>query len=68
MKFCIFAMTGENFTGYYNFMKGFYGLAVILTILQDKIDQSLENQYLAWLDDIIVVTRRNSQKHELIEV
>ena len=27
MDFCIFAVTGGTFTGYYRFLKGFYGLA-----------------------------------------
>ena len=29
---CIFTITGEEFTGYYRFLKGFYGLADIPTI------------------------------------
>ena len=29
---CIFSVTGGNFTGYYRFLKGFYGLADIPTI------------------------------------
>ena len=29
---CIFAVTGGDFTGYYRFLKGFYGLADIPTI------------------------------------
>ena len=29
---CIFAVTGGNFTGYYRFLKAFYGLADIPTI------------------------------------
>ena len=29
---CIFAVAGGNFTGYYRFLKGFYGLADIPTI------------------------------------
>ena len=33
---CIFAVTGGNFTGYYRFLKGFYGLADIPTIFQAK--------------------------------
>ena len=38
-NFCIFAVTGGNFTGYYRFLKGFYGLADIPTVFQEKIDQ-----------------------------
>ena len=63
---CIFAVTGGNFTGYYRFLKGFYGLADIPTIFQEKIDQTLENKNPAWLDDIIVVTKQHKQ--ELIDV
>ena len=61
---CIFAVTGGDFTGYYRFLKGFYGLADIPTIFQEKIDQTLKNKHPAWLDDIIIVTkgRRNNTK------
>ena len=70
MDLCIFAVTGGNFTGYYRFLKGFYGLADIPTIFQEKIDQTLENKHPAWLDDIIVVTKGSKQKHmeELTDV
>ena len=33
---CVFAITGGNFSGYYRFKKGFYGLADIPTIFQEK--------------------------------
>ena len=67
---CIFAVTGGNFTGYYRFLKGFYGLADIPTIFQEKIDQTLENKHPAWLDDIIIVTKGPKEQHkkELTEV
>ena len=39
---CVFAITGGNFTGYYRFKKGFYGLADIPTIFQEKFDRTLE--------------------------
>ena len=67
---CIFAVTGGNFTGYYRFLKGFYGLADIPTIVQEKTDQTLENKHPAWLDDIIVVTKGSKEEHmkELIDV
>ena len=62
-------MTGCNFTGYYRVLKGFYGLADIPTIFQEKIDQTLENKHPAWLDDIIVLKRTKEQhKRELPEV
>ena len=67
---CIFAVTGGDFTGYYRFLKGFYGLADIPTIFQEKIDQTLKNKHPTWLDDIIIVTKGSKEQHkkELIEV
>ena len=67
---CKFAVTGGNFTGYYRFLKGFYGLADIPTKFQEKIDLALENKQLAWWDDIIVVTKGSKEQHkkELIDV
>ena len=41
---CIFAVTGGNFTSYYRFLKGFYGLADIPTLFQENIDQTLEGE------------------------
>ena len=66
---CIFAVTGGNFTGYYRFLKGFYGLADISPVFQEKTDQTLENKYPAWPDDIIVVTKGSKEQHkkELID-
>ena len=61
---CVFAITGANFSGYYRFKKGFYGLADIPTIFQEKIDRTLEYCTPAWLDDIIVVTRGDRKDHE----
>ena len=61
---CVFAITGGKFSGYYRFRKGFYGLADIPTIFQEKIDRTLEYTTPAWLDDIIVVTRGNREDHE----
>ena len=61
---CVFALTGGKFSGYYRFKKGFYGLADIPTIFQEKIDRTLGYCTPAWLDDIIVVTRGNKQDHE----
>ena len=45
-------------------------LAVIPTIFQEKVDQTLENKHPAWLDDIIVVTKCTKEEHlkELIDV
>ena len=57
-------LSGAKFSGYYRFKKGFYGLANIPTIFQEKIDRTLEYSTPAWLDDIIVVTRGSRQEHE----
>ena len=64
-KTCIFTLTGGDFTGYYRFLKGFYGLADIPTIFQERIDTTLEHKHPAWLDDIIIVTKVNWDKHEV---
>ena len=61
---CIFIVTGGNFTGYYRFLKCFYGLADIPTIFQEWIDTTLEHKHPAWLDDIIIVNKGNLEKHE----
>ena len=61
---CIFTVTGGAFTGYYRFLKGFYGLADIPTIFQERIDRTLEFKHPAWLDDIIIVTKGTIEKHE----
>ena len=61
---CVFAITGANFSVYYRFKKGFYGLADIPTIFQEKVDRTLEYCTPAWLDDIIVVTRGDRKDHE----
>ena len=61
---CVFANIGGNFSGYYRFKEGFYGLANIPTTFQEKIDRTLEYLTPAWLDDIIVVTRGNREDRE----
>ena len=62
-RHCVFAITGGKFNGYYRFKKGFYGLADIPTVFQEKIDRTLEYCTPAWLDDIIVVTRGEKEDH-----
>ena len=49
----VFALTGGKFSGYYRFEKGFYGLADIPIIFQEKIDRTLGYCTPAWLDDFI---------------
>ena len=67
---CIFAVTRDNFTGLFRFLKGFYGLADIPTNFQEEIDQTLENKHPAWMDGIIVVTKGTKQEHmvKLVDV
>ena len=45
-------------------MKGFYGLADIPTIFQERIDTALEHKHQAWLDDIIIVTKGSIDEHK----
>ena len=61
---CIFTVTGRDFTGYYRSVKGFHGLVDIPTIFEERIDTTLEHKHPVWLDDIIIVTRGNRDKHE----
>ena len=56
-------VTGMELTGYYSFMKGFYGLADISTIFQERKDTTLEHKNPACLDTIIV-TKGTMEKHE----
>ena len=42
---CIFTVTGGDFTGYYRFLEGFYGLADMPTIFQERIDTTLEHKH-----------------------
>ena len=51
-----------KFSGFYRFKKGFYELASIPAMLQEKIDRTLGYSTPAWLDDIIVVNWRNITK------
>ena len=70
MDLCILAVTEGNFTGYFRFLKEFYGISDIPTIFQEKINQTLESKHPAWLDDMILVKKGSKQKQmdELIDV
>ena len=61
---CIFTVTGGDFTGYYRFLKRFYGLADIPKNFQERIDTTFEHKQPAWLDDIIIVSKGNIDEHE----
>ena len=61
---CVVTVTGGEFTGYYGFLKGFYGLADIPNIFQERIDKTLEFKHPAWLDDITIVTKVSAERHE----
>ena len=61
---CIFTVTGGEFTGYYRFLEGFHGLADKPTIFQERIDTTREHENPTWLDDIIIITKGNKEKHE----
>ena len=62
-KHCVFALIGGKVTGFYRFLKGFYGLAELPAIFQEKIDRTLKYKTPVWLDDIIIVTRGNKTDH-----
>ena len=55
-KFYMLTISGGEFTGYYRFSKGVYGLADLPTIFQEQIDKILEHKQPAWLGDIIGIT------------
>ena len=57
-------MVRGDFTGYYRFLKGFYGLADMTPIFQQNIDRTLKNETPAWLDHIIIVTRGTANEHQ----
>ena len=42
-KHCVAAIVGEKATGYYRFLKGFYGLADMPVLFQSQIDRVLDN-------------------------
>ena len=56
-------MIGGKVTGHYRYKTGFYGLADMPVIFQEKIDRVLEMKTPAWQDDILVVTRGSANDH-----
>ena len=63
-RHCVFSIIGGDFTGYYRFKKGFYGLSDIPTVFQEHIDKVVEIKTPVWLDDIICVTNGTIEEHE----
>ena len=55
---------GRRFYRILRFLKGFYGLADTPTIFQERINTTLEHKHPTWLDDIIIATKGNRDKHE----
>ena len=47
------------------FPKSFYGLADISTIFQERTDTTLKHKQPTMLDDIVIVTKGNIEKHEM---
>ena len=62
-KHCVFALIGGKVTGFYRFLKGFYGLSDLPTIFQEKMDRTLKFKTPAWIDDILIVTRGEKSEH-----
>ena len=58
-KHCIFAIMGGNCIGYCRLLRDFLGIADMPPLLQQKLDETLYFEFLAWRDDIIVLTRGN---------
>ena len=61
---CVIAIVGGQATGHYRFKRGFYGLADMPFIFQEKIDKTLRGKAPAWQDDVIAVTRGSIDKHQ----
>ena len=60
---CVFAIAGGKATGHYRFVRGFYGLADMPVVFQEKLDRVLQKKFPAWQDDILVITRGNVEEH-----
>ena len=62
-KHCVIAIVGGDCTGHYRFNRGFYGLADMPVVFQDKSDKVLDGSAPAWQDDMIVVTKGTMAEH-----
>ena len=60
--FCNFAMTGSQFMRFYKVLKGFHNKPDIPKIFQEEIDQTLANNHPAWLQIVILMTKRIKAK------
>ena len=54
-KQCVIAIVGRKAKGQYRFKRGFYGLADVPVVFQEKLDWNSRNEIPAWQDDMIVV-------------
>ena len=65
-KHCNFNKLGGKTTGSYRFINGFYGLTDMPATFQKKLDKTLHdiNSKFAYLDDILIITKRTLDKHE----
>ena len=65
-KHCKFNIRGGNATGTYRFINGFYGLTDMPATFQKIMDFTLANTNSAnaYLDDIIIITKRSLTDHE----
>ena len=62
-KHCVIAIVGGDCTGHYRFNRGFYGLADMPVVFQDKLDRVLEGKAPAWQDDMLVITKGTMSEH-----
>ncbi len=63
-KHCVIAIVGGKATGHYRFNRGFYGLADMPVIFQEKIEKTLKYTAPAWQDAVILVTRGSIEQHK----
>ncbi len=62
-KHCVIAIVDGDSNGHCKYNRGFYGLADMPVVFQDKLDRVLEGKNPAWQDDIIVITKGTMSEH-----
>ncbi len=62
-KHRVIAIVGGDCTGHCRFNRGFYGLADMPVIFQDKFDRVLEGRAPAWQDNMIVIMKGTMTEH-----